>query len=394
MRKGPALFWLLGVLFLAFAGGVAWIFSLLLSSGDLYPPYSTLRADPLGGRVFFESLQALKGREVRRSFAPAEDIEIDRPSTLFFLGATPLGWSRVDRDTADLIQETTRRGGTVVLAFAPGAYSDNLTNLLHNLQAQFSNEDSFRARFGLAFQTTERKYIPTVARRQTDDAPQFARLPGELPVRTSLSLLPETDSWTALYADDTGVVLAERPLGRGRLVVLADAYPLSNEGLAYEREIALLQYLTGNTRWVIFSESHLGIAETPGIGTLIRRYGLLPFLGGLLCCGLLFVWRSSLPLVPPVPDRGAAATHGRVIGRTSAEGFLSLLQRGIPPADLPDTCWKTWKDSVLSTPAMARKYADARESAESLLRQPEARSNPLKTFQSLNETFKSYKDPS
>lgn len=389
--KRSAYLWLFAGLVMVFAGGLVWIFSLLFASGNLYPPYSTLRADPLGGRVLYESLKALEDREVIRSFAPAEAVDVERPSTVFFLGATPLGWSYVRGETADLIQETTRRGGTVVLAFAPGTYTDNLNNHLRNLEARFTSEESFRARFGLAFQTATREDLPSRARLLPESPPL---LPTELPVRTSLSLVPETDHWTEIYADAAGTVLAERPLGRGRLVVLADAYPLSNEGLAYEREIALLQYLSGDTRRMIFSESHLGLAESPGIGTLIRRYGLFPFLGGLLCCGLLFVWRSSLPLVPPVPDRGSAGTDGRVIGRTSAEGFVSLLQRGIAPPDLPATCWKTWKDSVLSTPGMARKYAETRESAEALLREPEARNNPLETFQTLNEKFKSYKDPS
>jgi len=51
-----------------FALGVIRLFQMRFDAGDIYPPYSSLRADPLGVKVFYESLQNLPGLSVSRFF--------------------------------------------------------------------------------------------------------------------------------------------------------------------------------------------------------------------------------------------------------------------------------------------------------------------------------------
>ena len=57
MKKASLLFFLLA--FVGFAAGLVHLFHLRFESGDNYPPYSSLRADPLGTKALFESLEPL-----------------------------------------------------------------------------------------------------------------------------------------------------------------------------------------------------------------------------------------------------------------------------------------------------------------------------------------------
>ena len=46
-------------LLVLFIAGLGHLFSLRFEQGDMYPPYSSLRADPMGLKVWFEALQRL-----------------------------------------------------------------------------------------------------------------------------------------------------------------------------------------------------------------------------------------------------------------------------------------------------------------------------------------------
>ena len=58
------------VLAAIFIGGLARLFALRYEVGDVYPPYSSLRADPLGTKALAAALGALPGIEVRTNFKP------------------------------------------------------------------------------------------------------------------------------------------------------------------------------------------------------------------------------------------------------------------------------------------------------------------------------------
>ena len=52
----------------AFFYGVTRLFVLRYEKGDVYPPYSSLRADPLGVKGIYEALDGLSGVEASRNF--------------------------------------------------------------------------------------------------------------------------------------------------------------------------------------------------------------------------------------------------------------------------------------------------------------------------------------
>src|SRR5277367_1053567 len=62
-----------------------------LETGDVYPPYSSLRTDPLGAKALYESLDAA-GVAVDRLYKERAVLESPGDAMLV-LGVDPAGWS-------------------------------------------------------------------------------------------------------------------------------------------------------------------------------------------------------------------------------------------------------------------------------------------------------------
>ena len=85
--------------------------------------------------------------------------------------------------------------------------------------------------------------------------------------------------------------------GRGRIVVLADASPLQNRGLARADNAAFALALATPGETVTFLETVHGYGASTGLAALPAgaRWGLL----GLLLAGLAFVWSRARRIGPP-----------------------------------------------------------------------------------------------
>jgi Domain of unknown function (DUF4350) len=86
-------------------------------------------------------------------------------------------------------------------------------------------------------------------------------------------------------------------VGRGRVIVLADASPLQNRGLARADNAAFALALAGGGETVTFLETVHGYGASTGLGALPAgaRWGLL----GLLLAALAFVWSRARRIGPP-----------------------------------------------------------------------------------------------
>ncbi len=119
----------------AFGAGVVHLFHLRFDAGDVYPPYSTLRSDPLGAKVFYESLQSLPGLSAERSLRPLPLLGVpvmSRPEAdhgeagdvCFYLGADPEQWPYLlPGDDARRLERIAERGGRVVVTFQPTTHA-------------------------------------------------------------------------------------------------------------------------------------------------------------------------------------------------------------------------------------------------------------------------------
>src|SRR6266571_4015009 len=80
---------LLGLLLAgAFTCGIFYLFDVHFSGGDVYPEYSTLRTDPRGAKLLFESLAGLPGLTLVRCYLPLDLLAEDH-ATIILLGLDP-----------------------------------------------------------------------------------------------------------------------------------------------------------------------------------------------------------------------------------------------------------------------------------------------------------------
>src|SRR5262245_55590492 len=98
MNRRPFLILALLVVLGGFGYVLVQLFNLRFASGDVYPHYASLRADPLGCRVYFESLAELGHEKVHRFMRPAEKLPDGKGTTLFVFG---LPWSEMTAEPGE-----------------------------------------------------------------------------------------------------------------------------------------------------------------------------------------------------------------------------------------------------------------------------------------------------
>jgi hypothetical protein len=394
MLRRPAIFAALLLVAAAFLLGLVRLFELRYERGDIYPPYSSLRTDPLGTSALYESLERLSGVTPRRYYEAQWQEEQGNERTLFVLGTRPYGLSWLPRAEFERLQNFVASGGRLVVGFYPEpvqtwssrreekelneAREEAGKKLPPEESAEkqpesspaketpvFEDEDEDEQRqlvnlgkewgFGPRFRrdsVNELEYgepgeFAVVASQQTTNS----ALPSQLVVHTALYFDLHTNAWRTFYAHAELPVVVEREFGRGSVVLVADAYPFSNEAVQQERETGLLVWLLGSGREVWFEEAHLGVVEQPGISTLLRRYGLQGLIFSLLVVALLYVWQNASSLVPP-HDETQNEVGPIVVGRDSASGFVNLLRRSISKPDILSACYAEWKKSRAGVAAL------------------------------------------
>ncbi len=349
---------LAALLAVAFAAGLYGLLALRFAGGDLYPAYSTLRADPLGSKAFHGALEKLPGFSVSRHLQALGKLKGKEPRTLFLIG---LDASFLDfADPADFkeLERLAEGGGRVVLAFAPEGYRkegpcDEPAEPVEPVESDQSDQSdqseepdekpSPAGRWGLTPAYLTQKGGPLEGPPGAVVEAPFA-LTGPLSVHTALYFEAPAPPWRVVHLAGGRPVLIERPFGKGSLVLLADAFPLSNEALRQERHPGLLAWLVGENRRVVFGEAHLGVTSSPGLMGLVRQYRLHGLLAVLGLLALLVAWKNAVPLVPPAPEPDPAA-EAAALGKDHFTGLVNLLRRNIPARELPEVAFREWRRS-------------------------------------------------
>jgi hypothetical protein len=325
----------LWILAIAMLGALAWGLEQVaftpLQTGEVYPPFSSLRADPLGAKALYESLAALPDIQVDRLYKRRQ--KLDSPQdAMFVLGVDPFAWSGVEAKTLDEYVKLVHDGGRLVIGFlpvrGPGAPRESHKEM-PALAALW--------RIELAYRTSK-----------SGDS----RSSG-LPHKTALyfkSNLPDSEAkWRTLASDpsDQRPEAIEKAFGKGTIVLVADTYPLSNEGLREARDAGLIARIAGSATSFTFDENHFGVSETGSVTKLMRRYRLQGAMAILIVAAALFLWRSASSLLPPrAAGRATAPAQDAIAGRDSLEGLAALLHRGVPEKQLLDTCFAEWSKST------------------------------------------------
>ncbi len=353
--------------------GVARLLALRAAQGDVYARYSTLRSDPFGARILMEGLREIDGLRVRRNTAPLSHLWEDPDETLFLLGASPL---HLDSDASDddlEIEALVRQGARAVIAVAPvgeakSAKEDETEEseapdkgrktrleppadddpVLDQPKRQaFNRILGFKVEHAPLPEDEDHEPVADVARRASGPS-VGPDLPETLPWHTTLCFTDLAADWRVIY------VRAGRPL---------------------------VSWLVGTNRTVVFDETHLGVVDRQGVASLMRRYGLHGSVAAILLAAVLFVWRASVPFLPPREEKDAG-TGEAVTGRDAAAGLVTILRRGIPASDVLSVCRTVWNRSF------QRRRPDL---VAALERMTEEAADPVEGYRRISRTLQEMK---
>jgi hypothetical protein len=317
VRNGAA--WSIVVLLAVFLAGTWEVMIAPLTTGEIYPAYSSLRTDPLGAKALYESLSEQPGLDVRRLYKTRSPL--DSETSLLILGVDSLAWTKSPKPVVDEYEKLLAKGGRVVIAFLPAAASTEVPN------SAIEDQWGIRVRY---------RKVPSEEVTNT----------GEIPRESALYFEPGPE-WRVLEQHQGGAAIVERKLAEGTLVLVGDSFPLSNQGLSDSSDAVLITSLIGPARRVLFDENQFGVSETGSVAVLIRKYRLETAFGMLFAIAGLFIWHSSSSFLPPRADTRVAPVSGRDLH----EGLAALLRRNIPMGQLLSACWKEW---IRSAPQRGR----------------------------------------
>src|SRR5262245_36515795 len=102
-----------------FLGGLIQLLKTRFESGDVYPPYSSLRADPLGVMALCESLETFPGISVRRDFSANNRLPDGKDTAYLHLAAASHQWSSAPEELVKQIEGFLTSGGRLVITFYP-----------------------------------------------------------------------------------------------------------------------------------------------------------------------------------------------------------------------------------------------------------------------------------
>jgi hypothetical protein len=365
----------------AFIAGMAWLFRLRLGQGDVFPAYSTMRADPLGTRALFEALEELPEIRVERSLQPLRKLA-ERPArTIILAGMERRSWANFSAEEGNALDQAALTGSRVVVVFKaermnayPGEYdaesprdggqqsektggvkkkkvdgekteADGKTPAKGKISPR-NDESETGVKLSDLFENWKRRWGFELASRWIMDREEGAlknagaaeELPAKVPWKSDRYFkLTRGSDWQVVYTRGLSPVLMEMRRGKGSVVLATDTYFLSNEAMQKSRETSLLAWLVGKNSRVVFIESHLGIEEEVGIARLARRYGLAGAFFVLLLLAALFVWERVALFVPPAPDISET-----LLAYHPSAGLEALLRRALPPGQLTETCIAEW----------------------------------------------------
>jgi hypothetical protein len=415
MKKSVPIMVLLGCAII-FALGATVLFELRFQYGDVYPPYSSLRADPLGTMAFHDSLQRIPGISVSRDFSDTDKLPEERGTVYLHLASHADEFEWLPTESFHELENFLACGNRLVITFFPETeeYDNFYTN-------NFDTNSAPQAK------SNDGRHLPPPRKNEADadEDNDWVALQDEWGFHAGFQKLdPDGDSyspmrvvnnsglplpqaldwhsggiftncdkqWRTIYARGTNAVIIERNFGNGSVVLATDTYFISNEAMSKDRHADLLAWLVGGNRNVVFDEAHFGIVETGGVATLMRKYRLHGVIGGLILLAGLFIWKNSTSLVPP---HAYEKQENVIAGKDSAEGFINLLRRSIAPRDVLATCFNEWEKSTafheassLSRLQEAKKVFAAGNPAST------PGQNPVDTYIKIARTLQIRKPPS
>jgi hypothetical protein len=351
---------LLVIVLATFIAGLAQLFILRFETGDIYPLYSSLRADPLGTKAFYESLGNLPGIEVVRNYAEEDKIANAQNATFFYFGLQSHNLHYLPESDVKMLENIASGGGRIVLCLLPQTSktitqkekedAKKVTDKKDEKKSEKTEKDDrtskiieLTSRWKFNFGSSD----SVSATKQAFPATSFSSITLHNIYWHSLEYFTISGSdWISVFEVNGHPVIIEKIFGRGSIVLATDSYFVSNEALVKERHPELLVWLAGSSKKIVFDETHLGLRENKGIVSLLRKYQLHGIIIAIIVLGILFIWKNMFSLVPADPDEKNNKDNEISTGKDYLAGFVGMLRRAIPPADLLSICFTEWEKTI------------------------------------------------
>ena len=348
---------LLVLLLIAFLSGVGHLFVLRFETGDVYPAYSSLRSDPLGTRVLYESLENFGNIGLRRNYHFLKSLKPEPGTTFFYLGTSAADVELVPKALIEVFDRLSKSGGRLVLSFLPVSKkngkkanpegesgSPQPENVASKNESNEKNPVSIKKQWGVGFEFNQNLPVKDGGYLALDAVSNRQDLPPVISWHSNLYFDLLDESWQVLYTSKGYPVMIERPFGEGSLVLCADSFFISNEALQSERHPQLLVWLLGRNSTIIFDEAHFGIYKQPSVAILLRHYRFYRILWVLTVMALLFVWKNAVYFVPPRKDEDSSGVDV-VSDKDYTRGLIAMLRRNIPDSEILQVCVREWEQT-------------------------------------------------
>ncbi len=346
---------LLALLLIAFLLGVGHLFVLRFQTGDVYPPYSSLRSDPLGTRALYESLANIDDITIRRNYNFLHSLKPESDVTFFYLGTSAEPYDPLSAVLTGAFDRLMQSGGRLVVSFSPinrkyvkkanpkrKTESQKMEDAECREKSEKNSLIAIKKYWGVGFEFNQNLPTKDGSYLALDAVSNRRDLPPVISWHSNLYFDLLDESWQVLYASKGHPVLIERPVGKGSLVLSADSFFISNEALRSERHSQLLVWLMGPNSKIVFDEAHFGIYKQPSVAALLRHRRFHWVLLVLVVMALLFVWKNAVYFVPPHKD-DALSGADVVSDKNYTRGLIAMLRRNIPSNKILQICGQEWE---------------------------------------------------
>lgn len=282
---------------------------------ELTPKRSTYHAGPTGSRALYDFLNE-SGYHVMRWREPSQkllDVSGQKIQTLVVVGPTQLPFTNED---GELILQWVQRGGRLVLIdrWPPtlllpqtGDWKVTLTGYSFPNGDVDPGDPKEMTESVQALQPTQPTLLTAgvqslMPSRYASRIEFVATLPGAVEIRAG-----DTDRFSPApvshIADDKGSVLVDYSYGNGRIVLLSDAYPVSNGGINLNDNLQVaINVLTSTGGLIAFDEYHQGRGLTANpFASYFAGTPVLAIAAQLVVLTLVILWTKARRFARPLP---------------------------------------------------------------------------------------------
>ncbi|MCP4269549.1 MAG: hypothetical protein GY777_28925 [Candidatus Brocadiaceae bacterium] len=384
------------IIVILFLTGITIIFNLQYDKSNNLPRYSSLRADPLGTKIIFESLSNLSDLNVQRNFKSYYQLPTNYKYTFFFLGSTVDSFfNNINKNDFEKLHGLLEKGNRLVFALTPdkNSYSARKTRKGEEGEKEKvvdeddevkdegikESKDFLKKNWDICFSETSDKSQDNHKKLLLSIVPDSCNIPWNSNIHFEIG-----EEWSTILKDNNKNLIVERAVGNGSLVFLSDSYLLSNEAMFNDRYSWFLSWLIGNNKNIIFDEVHLGIAHKTKVIELAKRYKLHGFFFGLIILAVLYIWKNFSFFIPN--EQSSKEKKNITLGKDTSAGFVQLLERSISKEDISKICKNEW----LKTDSVKRDLSQGKLDRINAVIElegnlPGKERNPIKTYSKIRK---------